>query len=173
MPGPRKPRKTSPASLERAALHHLQRYAATTSGLRRVLMRRVQRSAKAHGTDPAQGRIWIDALLERLVRSGLLDDARFAAVRAESLLRRGTSLRGIAAKLKAKGVAAPEVRGALAALRDEGADPDLAAARALARRRRIGPFAKAPGGDRQRELGILVRAGFSYSLAKKVLAEPA
>ena len=49
---PRKPpRKVSPAYLERAALAYLERFAASAESLRRVLLRKVERSARAHDTD--------------------------------------------------------------------------------------------------------------------------
>lgn len=175
MPNPtrKKPRKASPTYLERAALHHLERYSTSAAGLRRVLMRRVSRSAKAHGTDVEQGRKWVDELVARLERAGILDDARFARNRAASLLQRGTSTRAIAMKLKAKGVQASEVRQALETLSQASENPELDAATALARRKRIGPFARAPASEpetRRRHLGVLMRAGFSYGVAKKVLA---
>ena len=169
-PRRRLPRKATAAYLERAALFHLQRYATTTAMLRRVLLRRAARSARAHGTDPAAGRAMVEALLERFARAGLLDDARFARARAESLLARGTSPRAIAFKLKARGVSPGEVRSALAALSDCREDPELEAAMALARRRRLGPFGQ--GVAREREVAALLRAGFSWSVAKRVLGAP-
>ena len=47
----RVPRKATPKRLERVALHYLERYSSSSENLRRVLMRRVERSARAHGTD--------------------------------------------------------------------------------------------------------------------------
>ncbi|HEY3450133.1 MAG TPA: regulatory protein RecX [Myxococcales bacterium] len=171
---PRKaPRKATALYLERAALHHLQRYSTTKAGLRQVLMRRVSRSAKAHGTDVEQGKKWIEDLVARFERAGLLDDARFAKSRATSLLQRGTSPRAIALKLRAKGVQAPEVRQAMDAIAQESANPELDAAMALAKRKRIGPFARVAATEpeeRRKHLGVLMRAGFSYGVAKKVLA---
>ncbi|MGC4123036.1 MAG: regulatory protein RecX [Myxococcales bacterium] len=169
----KKPRKASPTYLERAALHHLKRYSSTSAGLRRVLMRRVSRSAKEHGTDLEEGKKWIDELVARFERAGLLDDARFAKSRASSLLQRGTSPRAIAMKLKAKGVQAPEVRQAMDAIAESSANPELEAAMALAKRKRIGPFARTPAteaDEKRRHLGVLMRAGFSYGVAKKVLS---
>ena len=167
----RRPRRATAAYLERVALFLLGRQSTTSARLRRALQRRVDRSARAHGTDAAEGRALAEALVERLTRVGLLDDARFARDRAESLLGRGTSPRAIAYKLKALGVEPAEIQAALGALRASESDPELAAAIALARRRRLGPYATA---KRQsgRELAVLVRAGFSFSVAKRVLEGP-
>ena len=81
----------------------------------------------------------IEALLVRYRESGLLDDSTYAAARVESLHRRGDSLRAIRARLAAKGVPAAVAADAISGLHDKAPDPDLAAACAFARRRRLGP----------------------------------
>src|SRR4029077_12422825 len=91
----------------------------------------------------------IDELVERYRRTGLLDDAAYAAARARSRLARAEPLRRIAAGLAAKGVDAEDRAAALDALRETAPDPDLAAACAFARRRRLGPYPRRPA-DRNR-----------------------
>jgi regulatory protein len=164
------------ALLESWALAYLGRYASTAENLRQVLVRRVRRRTGAGGaTDGeavhAAGAL-IDALVVRYRATGLVDDAAYAAGRARSGLARGRSLRRIAAGLAAKGVGAADAAAAVAGLRQDGADPDLAAACAYARRRRLGPFRRAPtgGADRQRELAAFARAGFERRAAEAVLA---
>ena len=52
---PRQPPKPpTQERLEKAALHYLERYAASSEGVRRVLMRKVERAARA-GVAPAAG----------------------------------------------------------------------------------------------------------------------
>ena len=69
----------------------------------------------------------------------------------------------------AKGVGAEDRAAALQALRETTADPDLAAACAFARRRRLGPFRRGQA-DRARELAAFARAGFARREAEAVLA---
>ena len=152
--------------LERWALGYLEHYASSAENLRRVLMRRVRRHAP-EAVQPA--RPLIEAIVTRYREAGLLDDAAYAAARAASLHRRGDSLRVIRARLATKGVAGEDVAGAVGALQELGSDPDLAAACAFARRRRLGPFRRAPS-DRARELAVFARAGFSRRVAEAVLA---
>ena len=157
-----KDREIGPELLEEWALRYLGRYASSAENLRRVLMRRVRgRSAEA--------RPLIDALVARYRESGLLDDAAYAAARVQSLHRRGDSLQAIRARLAAKGVAASEIATAVSELRSAAVDPDLAAACAFARRRRLGPFRRGLA-DRHRELAVFARAGFSRAIAGAVLA---
>ena len=166
----RKPRKVTATSLENAALHYLERYASSAANLRRVLMRRVVKSAEAHGTDPAEGAALIDDLIARYRKSGLLDDANYARMRADTLHRAGASARMTRAKLAAKGVAAEDIDTALDTLAETTEAPDLAAACNYARRRRLGPWRR---GDRDayrdRDLAALGRQGFGYELARRVV----
>ena len=112
----------------------------------------------------------IDAIVTRYREAGLLDDAAYAAGRATvAAIGAAISLKAIRARLAAKGVAAGVAVGAVGALRELGPDPDLAAACAFARRRRLGPFRRAAA-DRARELAAFARAGFSRRIAEAVLA---
>lgn len=153
------------ALIERWGLAYLERFSSSAANLRRVLLRRVRRLG-VEDEEPA--RAAIEALVVRLQGTGVVDDVAYAAGRARSRLRRGQSLRNIRAGLAGKGVAADDVGTALAGL-DEDGDPDLAAACAFARRRRLGPFRRGEG-DAPRELAMFARAGFSRAVAQAVLA---
>src|SRR5436190_22835701 len=156
-----------PAALEKWALGYLERFASSAENLRRVLRRRVRR--RTSDTEIVQrAAALIDELVERYRKSGMIDDAAYAAARARGRLARGEPLRRIAAGLAAKGVAAEDRSAALDTLRETAPDPDLAAACAFARRRRLGPFRRNPG-DRQRDLAVFARAGFARREAEAVL----
>ena len=157
------------ALIERWALAYLGRFSSTAANLRRVLLRRVQRRDLADRDAVAAARPLVDALVARYRESGLVDDAAYAAGRARARLRRGQSLRTIRAGLAAKGVGAEDAAAAIEGLREAGGDPDLAAAVAFARRRRLGPF-RGSDGDRDRELAAFARAGFSRAVAEAMLA---
>lgn len=157
-----------PDLLERWALHYLERYASSAENLRRVLTRRVRR--RYPQAVPAAAPM-IVALVARYRESGLLDDAAYATARVQALHRRGESMRAMRARLAAKGVPAADIADAVSGLRAAAPDPDLAAACAFARRRRLGPFRRSAA-DHARELGSFARAGFSRRVAEAVLACP-
>ena len=169
------PRKATPRYLENSALHYLSRFATSSENLKRVMMRKVERSAKHHGTDPGEGRTLIDDMIQRFLRSGLLDDEAYAKARAAGLHRRGNSSRTIRGKLKQKGLDDDDIDQALAALADDDKDPERTAAIRFARRRRLGPFSLRSPEDNAREtrrekhLAAMARAGFSYDIAKLVI----
>jgi regulatory protein len=167
----RGPRTVTAPLLEKAALHYLERFASSSAHLKRVLMRRVARSARADGSDAAAGERLVDDIVQRYLRAGLLDDAAYAASQAASLRRRGASRHAIRGKLALKGIDAAQVEHALASV--EGTEgSEIAAAAALARRRRLGPYRAGATRDshRQKDLATLARAGFSLDLARRVLA---
>ncbi len=174
------------ALLEEWALFYLGRYASTAENLRQVLRRRVRRRLAAEGEEGREAAAavepLIDALVARYRETGLVNDASYAAGRARRGVAQGRSLRRIAAGLAAKGVDAADTAAAIASLRDEADDPELAAAIAFARRRRLGPFRRDPRpreqADRDRgdlhrtELAAFARAGFTRRTADSVLACP-
>jgi regulatory protein len=161
----------SQGALEEAALRYLQRFAASSEQLRRVLIRRVKRAAMLGAENTQSVRPRIDALIERYVAAGLLDDRRFAEAQAQSLRRRGTSRHRIRQRLAAKGVAAEFTDAALADLAGHQEAGELAAAAVLVRRRRLGPYRAAGtrGEHRRKDLAALARAGFSLATARRVL----
>ncbi|HZH75282.1 MAG TPA: regulatory protein RecX [Archangium sp.] len=170
----KKPRKVSARYLENAALHYLKRYAATVTQLKRVLVRRVDRSVRVHGGERTEALKWVDELVEKLVRNGLINDSTYAGMKAHSLRASGRSSRVIAQKLKMKGVSAEVVQQKVAEATAEVSED--AAALIWARKKRLGPYRKDVStrkDNRQRDLAALARAGFSFGVAKKIIdSEP-
>lgn len=166
------PRELTRAALEQAALSYLNRFDSSARNLKRVLMGVVRRAEREGAElDREQVRAWIEELLERYAASGLIDDRRYAAALADSLRRRGGSGRAIRHKLAARGVDGDVADRALADADRDSDDAELEAARALVRRRRLGPFRPADErvARRARDLGALARAGFSLDVARRAL----
>ena len=160
--------------LQNAAVFYLERYASSAEGLRRVLRRRVSKARMLEAPVMDNVDEAIEALVQKFVTAGLLDDKAFAQTKARSLHRRGMSGRLTRQRLQVAGVAAEDVEQAMAALDDElGTDPakrELQAALAFARRHRLGPFrAKDREAYKARDLASMARAGFAYSLARRVI----
>jgi regulatory protein len=166
----RHPLKATPERHERAALNYLERYDASSGHLRRLLSRKIQVSARIHGTDPEVGRTAVEHLIERLTAAGVLDDARYARARVRGLLARGASAAMIRARLRAKSVPADLIDAALAEVAGANPGHELAAALRYAQRRRLGPFRLHERAERrERDLAVLGRQGFSYETARRVI----
>ena len=158
------------ASLREAALHYLARYATTESGLRRVLLRRIDRWLRLSGGEEdrvAAARAAVPQIVARMIALGLIDDAAFAQARARSLALGGRSRRGIAARLAAKGISQERIGAALPDIETS----EMLAALILIRKRKLGGFRRGEPNE-NREFGVLARAGFSRDIAIKALSMP-
>lgn len=170
----RPPKPVTRERLENAALAYLDRFASSSGHLKRLLMRRVRRSAEVDGGDTRQGEELVEELVARYLRAGLLDDRAYATQQAEGLRRRGGSRHAIRGKLAQKGITGALIDATLRALDRAPGESELAAACALVRRRRLGPCRAAPGRalHARKDLAVLARAGFPLALARRVLAAP-
>jgi len=167
----RLPKKATASRLHNVALYYLERYAASAESLRRVLLRRVAKSAYHHDTDPAEGAGFVEDIITRFKGSGLLDDNIYAEGQVKSLYRQGKSLRAIRGKLREKGVDADIIEAQMDAVCGEFQNPDLIAAIKHARRRRFGPYRTPDTREdrRQRDMASMARAGFDYQTAQMVI----
>lgn len=167
----KKPAEATPEALNKAALRYIDRYATSRANLRRVLLARVERSARAHGTDRETGAAAVEQILQRLTEAGLLDDGAYAEGQARRHLRAGASGRFMRAKLAAKGLDRATIEQAVAGLAEQVSDPELTAALAFARRKRLGPYRpEAQRAERrERDLAALDRRGFDLEIARKII----
>ncbi|HRY23087.1 MAG: RecX family transcriptional regulator [Geminicoccaceae bacterium] len=164
-------KRPTPERLRRRALAYLERFSTSRAHLGTVLRRRALREAETLELEAAPVEAAIEALLDDLVRLGLVDDRAFAETRARRLVEKGRPARRIVQELAAKGVDRNVAMGVLEGLGEETPDLDLAAALAFARRRRLGPWAVPGGRERTPEqaLAAFARAGFPYAVARQVL----
>jgi regulatory protein len=171
----RPPARLTPANLRQAVLDYLDRFVASAKRLDQVMQRKIKASAAAHGDDPAPLLAALPPILAGLARQGILNDRMLAEAKVRAMIRRGGSQTKIRANLAAKGIDGATADQALSRMRLEFDDPDLEAATAYARRRRLGRFRGDPesrAANRQKDLAAMARAGFAPSLARRALAEP-
>jgi regulatory protein len=149
--------------LRALALAYVGRYATSCARLVGYLNRKIaERGWSDEGTPP------VDAIVMQFQTLGYVDDEAFAKTRSESLLRRGYGPNRLKVSLRVSGIGTDIIDRA-AAVDDENA---LAAAMVFARRKRIGPYAKEPitQDNRQKMIAALLRAGHSYDVSRKILA---
>lgn len=165
-------RDLSEEKLREAALRHLERYSSSAANLRAVLMRRVRRRTKDEG-EKGQAALAIDRIVERFAEVGLLDDRAYAERRAEVMHRQGKSLRAVRADLIARGIERKIAGEVVRAFEEKIGDPDLSAAMAYARKRRLGPFrVEEREAFRERDATKLLRRGFDWDVVERVMRGP-
>ncbi|MGH7102022.1 MAG: regulatory protein RecX [Acetobacteraceae bacterium] len=143
-----------------------------------MLLRKIARWAREAEAAPeviaaqaTEARVAARSVVEKLVLSGIVDDASFAAARARRLARSGTSRRGIAAHLVRHGLQAKD----LGEILGEDPERELTAALVFARKRHLGPFSADSSADaagRKRELAQFARAGYPAAIARAALTMP-
>lgn len=108
----------------------------------------------------------IDQEMDRLLDSGLLDDADFARQKAAALVRRGLGPKGMIARLASAGVEQGAAETAVeAAVREAGGEKAIAEE---AMSRRHGDLSTADRKTRAKAARYLVRKGFSTHIAGSV-----
>ena len=166
---PRPARKITRQRLKNIALYYLQRFETSSENLKAVLLRRVNVYAFQNPDWNRQEAVgWIDEIVAQFEGYGYVDDARFAEMKIKDYLAAGKSVRYIKGKMQLKGIDENMVDSLL-----EGQDYDeYEAALHLAKKKRIGPFRadeESRRENRQKDMGTLVRAGFGYDTAQKIM----
>lgn len=165
----RRKRKITLSRLKNIALYYLQRFDSSADNLRQVLNRRVFDYARENPEfDRQEAAAWIEEIITDFERYGYLDDARYAETKIASYLAAGKPERYIRQKMKQKGVGDAVVERILSAAEID----ETGAAENFARKKKIGPFRKSweeQNACRQKDLATMVRAGFDYEIAKKVI----
>lgn len=150
----------------RAGAHYLERYATSTENFRRVLHGKVRRRLMLREESDADHAQLVDDVTARFAELGFLDDVSFAEAKVRSLRRKGVSSRMVEAKLAEKGID----RSVIDAVTAEDETTDSEAARAYAKRRRLGPWRLRQRSERRdRDVAAMMRAGFSYGIAAEVI----
>ena len=157
-----------------AGLRHLARMSASTASVRRILERRL---AKLVPPDPSGEPVDdrpVERAIERLRELGYLDDAAFARGKSRSLTVRGLSKLGVRQQMVRHGIDRDVAASAYDSLADEIHEPEMAAARAFVRKRKLGWHrpAQEQGAQRLADLAKLLRHGFPADTARAALDEP-
>lgn len=157
----RAPKPLTEARLEEMALAYVARFATTQGKLRDYLQRKLrERGWEGEGAPP------VETLVARHVAAGFVDDAAWSRMKAGSLLRRGYGARRVGEALGQAGVS-EELRAEARPEREEQAR----AALVLAKRRRLGPFAReAPDRlVREKHVAAILRAGHPLDIARRIV----
>ena len=163
------PKAPTKARLRNIALYYLERFESSEDNLRTVLRRRIDKYAFLNKEyNPSEAYLWVDEVVDECVKQNYVSDERFAGVKIDNYLRAGKSRRYIEQKLKQKGIDEKTI----AVFFDENNYSEYDTALNFAQKKKIGQFRESEEArleNRQKDLAVLVRAGFDYDIAKKVL----
>jgi regulatory protein len=166
------PKKISEQYLYNAGLAYLEKFPASTMHFQKVMLRKIDRSCRHHqDQNKAHCIALLEKTLQKFMQQGLLNDDLYLQGMVNSLRARGLSRVVIINKLQQKGLKADAIENALKLYNDqkEEIDADFTAAIRFAKRKRLGPFRKIIEANKNKELGALARAGFSFDIAQKII----
>ena len=149
-------------ALNELALAYVSRFATTRVRLLQYLRRKLAERGWAGEEQPP-----LEALADRLVELGYVDDAAFAMSKSRSLSARGYGARRLDQALRAAGVGEDDSSEARTVAEEAAAE----AALRFARRKRLGPFAMVRPDPKTREkaLAAMIRAGHGFTLARAIV----
>ena len=165
-------KKITQQRLENIALFYLERYESSQARLKQVLLRRIAKARRADTDVPEDAPKWVEAVCEKMVHLGYVNDKRYAENVWRSYSAAGKSVRWIVGKLKQAGVAEDVIAQCMDAESDTDS-LDLKAARLLVSKKKLGHYRPKDqqSAYAQKDLAKLARAGFSYETAQKALWE--
>ncbi len=169
----RPPPPLTPLRFRVLAEAYVQRFGGPSSNLKRYLQRQIDKALIWKQIEQDEVRAWqaeMAKILAEFQEAGAVNDARFAQGAAEVLQYRGVAPRVVAMRLRQKGIGQADIKDAIDLLGDPAA-AEWQAALNLARRRRLGPYRPAEDRKerRQKDAAALARAGFSASVAFRVV----
>jgi len=154
--------------IEAKAFWYLERYASSSKNLKDYLRKKVRDTDLNHDSE-----LIISQIINNLEKQNILNDGVFSESKAKTFINKGWSLSKIKFRLKQLGINNETIDICIENIKTEEADIELIAASKLVKKRFIGSFRRKELDDKlkNREFGILARAGFNYALSKKVLYE--
>ena len=158
--------------LQDSATRYLGRYVATAEQLRRVLIRKVDKTIKARGEgDRHQALVLVEKEVDRRVAAGYIEDQRVANSWTDHWHRQGKSKQQIRSRLMLKGVNSSVITSAIEALEEEHQYAGFLSAVTYARKRGFGPFrmdVELRRSRKTKDVASMLRAGHSYDVVKDI-----
>ncbi len=150
------------ARLDEIALSYVGRFATSRAKLVTYLNRKLRERGWAGETPPD-----LDALADRLVKNGYVDDRAYAVAKARTLTTRGFGVGRVRQALHGAGIAEQDGVEAQTVAQDGAVE----AAIHFARRKRFGPYSLVVADPKARERAIasMIRAGHGFALARAII----
>lgn len=152
--------------IESKAFWYLERYASSSKNLRDYLRKKVRDTELNQDSE-----VIINQIITNLEKQNILNDAVFSESKSRTFINKGWSLSKIKFRLKQLGINSETIEICIDNIKAEESDIEIIAASKLVKKRSIGPFRRKKLDEKlkNKEYGILARAGFNYALSKKLL----
>jgi len=152
------------------SLNYIEKYAPSKQQLKTYLIKKYLK-AKITNTNKKNITDLIEAVLEDLEKSKFVNDKFYSKTKADSLIRRGSSINKIRNYLMAKGISDKYILETIDQIKENNEDQDFFSAIKLCKKKRIGPARTEDNRTLfyKKDIGVLARAGFDFEISKKVM----
>lgn len=162
-------RKMTKERLQNIALYYLERFDSSSSNLYQVLKRRIYNYRRYDDNfDVTEAEMWINDIIEKFEKIGYLNDTRYTEFKVQNYINAGKPEKYIRQKLQAKGIDEQVLD---RVLQTQEFDEEEMAKKFVAKKK-IGPYRKDETKRKeywQKDVSAVIRAGFSYETAKKII----
>ena len=168
----RSPKKITFQNLEKFAFKYIERFSTSENQLRIILKKKIIKSSYFFKIKVEDHIDYIDLIIEKFKKIGLIDDKKYSESRALNLVKRGFSKKKILFNLKQKGISSETIEIALNNLKKFFFNYELASALIYAKKKKIiGSEMNLEKAfkNNQKKLMKMASAGFSYSISKKII----
>jgi len=152
------------------SLNYIEKYAPSKQQLKTYLIKKYLK-AKITNTNKKNITDLIEVVLEDLEKSKFVNDKFYSKTKADSLIRRGSSINKIRNYLMAKGISDKYILETIDQIKENNEDQDFFSAIKLCKKKRIGPARTEDNRTLfyKKDIGVLARAGFDFEISKKVM----
>ena len=152
------------------SLVYIEKYAPSKQQLRTYLLKKYLKS-KVGAINKKNITDLIDVVLQDLEQSKFVNDKFYSKSKAQSLIRRGSSINKIRNYLLGKGVNDRYISETIDEIKEQNQDQDFFSAIRICKKKRIGPSRNEDNRPLfyKKDLSVLARSGFDFEVSKKVM----
>ena len=152
------------------SLVYIEKYAPSKQQLKTYLLKKYLKT-KIPNINKKNINDLIDVVLEDLEKSKFVNDKFYSKSKAQSLIRRGSSINKIRNYLISKGVQDKYISDTINDIKDNNEDQDFFSAIKVCKKKRIGPARIEDNRPLfyKKDIAVLARSGFDFETSKKVM----
>ena len=164
------PKKITLDNLEKSAIKYLEKYSVSEYQLTSNLKRKIIKTSYFYKIKPDQDFQFIEIILKKFKKIGLIDDKKFSENKVLTYLEKGYSKKKIIFNLKSKGLSDKNIQDGIQHLEKTYVNSELLSALIYAKKKKFFIFDKKTSFEEdKKKLLQMSNAGFSYDMAKKII----
>ncbi len=162
--------ETTVEEMRKFAFAYVEKYAPSKQQLRTYLLKKYLKFS-ASTVKKQDLRNLIDVVLSDLEKNKFINDKFYSESKAQSMIRRGSSINKIRNYLIGKGISEKFVKETVEKINEKNSDQDFFSAIKICKKKKIGPARTEDNRNLfyKKDISLLARNGFDFEISKKVM----